>query len=352
MITHKQKQEICKLETFRGIKYFARYCSSNYAMADKGDKKAILFTICLSTKEIEEQILKLKNRNYLRFCARQRTVNSMSKGDEQQMKTNAIELPPITKGEKTGLVSCPTPVALPSEEIEDGKISRLSERSRPTVPRLKKELPKKSIRQVKPCPPGSVVEKNKIREQDKTNEFVCFGVHMKAKISKNRSEEKAPSFRNEKLTPDMNSNRHRTTDADKIVEFSDSNFVTNAFPELPTTTGPVFRPWSKTRKENFRFPENVYENFNSFPRLDWKLQRFFALSGTVREVNRNKQVNNCYRGSIRPLLKSYNSIADLTIDTTGSYGTKDNIVRAKATKSAKGGGADKHMRDVEVQNVT
>lgn len=149
-------------------------------------KKPILFTICLTQREVDEQIKLLRNRSAanINVKAQRPFILTACKRYETPLKTKTVELPPISKGAKIEPVCCTTPVTVQWEEFESGKIGAQKNGSCSHFPASpKKELPKKSIRQVKPQPLKSLINRiSKTKEQDKVDNFICLGVQMKTRV--------------------------------------------------------------------------------------------------------------------------------------------------------------------------
>lgn len=304
--------------------------------------KTGLLTINLTADQLEEQLEKLRRRGWMQRVRNQST----NKRDELQVKTNTIELPPITKGDKAGLVSCPTPTAVLLEIVE-GKTERQKERMKAPT-RAKNQLPKKSIRQVKPCPPGSIVQKKK--GQDSKADFVCLGMHLKDQVSAN------PFGRAGK---DNSSNNQLINESN--LQLAESNFDddSNRLPEIQTLNGPFFRPWCKGRKEARPHTEDGYEKSDPYGCFDLKKNKCFDLKAMLKELLKIQRNRNYYRDSFLPMLKSYNNMSEITIDTAASYAAR---VKAARAMSSKGGGYRKkfatsvkdevHMRTLMRQSLS
>ena len=194
------------------------------------ETKPILFTICLTNKEIDDQIAQLRRRTLAKICAKERdnSTKTETEPEERPMKLNTLELPPIGNGDTTSLASCPTPVAMHwCQEINDGMASRQRDKKVSFVFHPAKEIPKKSIREVKQSPLGSIIKTGNKEKQDKTNNFLCFGVHMKSRGDTNPGEKQIP----------------------QVINGSTALPRSNSAPGFACVqTGPVFRPWATGRK--------------------------------------------------------------------------------------------------------
>lgn len=213
------------------------------------ETKSILFTICLTTREIDEQVARLRRRNAARFWAQESAGIVRSKRDNHQMKKSIVEFPPINTNnkEETCRITHSTPVGAHLKvTIEDNKISRMSEKSR-QLPRPKKELPQKSIRQAKPNIArlaGSAVQNHKRESENKANNNICLGDCTKARETRNHFGKEKKSFRNKKLvTPGLKSHGHETkVNSEKFSSSSFAGQPSTLFTIDPPTVH-LFRPW-------------------------------------------------------------------------------------------------------------
>lgn len=201
------------------------------------EMKTQLLTTNFTAEELEEELEKLRTPGL-----QQRVRNLASQRNKVPLKANTIELPPITNGDKTALVRCPTVEAVHWGDGEVLKVNREIKKSRnKTCPA--NFLQKRHIRRSKPCPPGALAQTKKKEEQDFKKEFICLGVHLtcwKDTANPNTSVKETQLFSEEKSKPDVINDRHTNE-----IDDTDKNKNTNE----SETRGPIIRPWVTTLKK-------------------------------------------------------------------------------------------------------
>lgn len=273
-----------------------------------------IFTNNITPEEFEAHLEKYSKRGWIK-SARDSTTSKKSKKDKTQLNPS-LELPPIKKGDLAACVSCTIPIAVRYGDIEQKERTRSPSHSQ-------KELPKNSIRQLKPCPPGSVVPKKKKKDQDSKASFICQGTNLKEQASL-VSSEKPEQY-------DSGSKQHKTTSAGS----KELNYDTSKLPGTHTLNGPVFSPWLGRKKTKPHHTESMCENQSLYKCSDWKKNRCFDLKAMLKDLIEIQQYRKNYGLSVLPFVQSYNNVKQITIDTAAAYATR---VRAERKITSKGGG--------------
>ena len=289
------------------------------------------FTNELSADEFEERLELLKNCNRSGKYFKQKGFHGVAtpRTEEFQMKSNTLELPLLIPGKKTRIASRPTSDQLLRDDDKVHNFRNSRGRCKTSPPLLSSnDLPKKYIRRVKPCPPGSIVRRKTNGELESKRDFICLGTNLNDMLRARSGV--ITNARDKKPNKTLN----ETKSNEKVaVSESDFNAELSTLPEIPA--GPVFRPWSKDRKERPRETQNEDESYDPNVHYDWKKKRCFDLKAMLKNLTEIQQNRNFYQGSFLPMLKSYNNVAEITMDTSASYATR---LRAASSMSSKGGG--------------